>query len=102
MTEALEQINEKIKELASSDLYRLLLKFKRWHSSNPVLGGYSPLDLKLLQEQFPELLSEENLKKLVDQELFIVEFEESSRPKLRVTDKGWQLREKIRTLASEI
>ena len=102
MTEALEQVNEKIKELANSDLYKLLLKFQRWYSSNPVLGGYSPLDLKLLQEQFPDLLSEENLKKLVDQGLFIVEFEESSRPKLRITDKGWQLREKIKALASEI
>jgi hypothetical protein len=102
LTEALKEINEKIKELADSELFQLMSRFQQWYSSNPALGGYSPLDLKLLQEQFPKLLSEENLKKLVEQGLFIVEFEESSRPKLRITDKGWQLKTKIEALSAEI
>ncbi len=96
-----EDFTEIAKELAESNLYRLMQKFQRYYSSNPVLGGYTPINLEMAKKQFPDLLSDEGLEKLAQQGYFTVEDRNTATPKLLITDKAWKLRQTIAVLKKE-
>jgi hypothetical protein len=96
-----EDFTKTAEALAESDIYRLMLKFQRYYSSNPALGGYTPINLELAKKQFPDLLTEEGLKRLVDQGYFTIEDAKTVTPKLLITDKGWKLRQTIAALKKE-